>query len=708
MRARELHRKLIYIAGSAEWVREEAESLLEGLDAPCLWVGDTQVGAHQTTPQAKVKSRLGTESDVLVMDAYSGFDPDAFAAASGSVRGGGWIIILAPGPDDWPHYPDPAGKRLLVYPKSIEELSGRFIQRFVTQLLGYKQLIHIHQVGEQTQNLDDLKADLKKDFGIPHQDGRIEPTEEQQGVIDALMKVATGHRRRPLVLTADRGRGKSTAMGMAAAALIQGGRKRILVTAPAYAAVEMLFANAQALLPHAKWHKNRLLCDEGTIEFLTVDELLGQTETCDLLLVDEAAAIPLHRLRRLLQKYSRIAFSSTVHGYEGTGRGFALRFSRDLKELTPQWKQLNITTPVRWAENDPVEDWLFDALLMSSEPAAIAAGTSVDADAVKVALVERDELLRDEALLSDIMGLMMLAHYQTRPFDLRNLLDGPELQIWLMKYQDRLVASAWVALEGGFGKELSRDVYQGQRRPHGHLLAQSLTAHAGYEMAAIHSYARIMRIVVHPDLVKQGLGSALINRVAVHYEKEGLDFIGASFAASPELISFWRKNNFLPVRMGVKRDSASGSHSVIMLKALSEGSMPLAQEMCGVFAEHFPRQLADIYRDLEPALVKELLSEDLRFKLSDVDVKRLTDFAQGYLNYDVVSVPLWHLICATLGKCGQADVTDQMLNIAVRYTLQKYGWQPVVAGESLPDKAALMETLRNLTLQLIKLHQASG
>jgi len=59
-----------------------------------------------------------------------------------------------------------------------------------------------------------------------------------------------------------------------------------------------------------------------SIEFVAPDDLIANKHDVSLLMVDEAAAVPVQMLSELLQSYSRIVFSSTIHGYEETGRGF--------------------------------------------------------------------------------------------------------------------------------------------------------------------------------------------------------------------------------------------------------------------------------------------------------------------------------------------------------------------------------------------------
>ncbi|MFP3366547.1 hypothetical protein R0J93_23165, partial [Pseudoalteromonas sp. SIMBA_148] len=57
-----------------------------------------------------------------------------------------------------------------------------------------------------------------------------------------------------------------------------------------------------------------------------------------------------------------------VHGYEGTGRGFQLRFRHHLERQCPGWQALEMTTPVRWAPGDPLEALTDDLLLLSAQP----------------------------------------------------------------------------------------------------------------------------------------------------------------------------------------------------------------------------------------------------------------------------------------------------------------------------------------------------
>ena len=79
----------------------------------------------------------------------------------------------------------------------------------------------------------------------------VEPS-DQADAVAAIEHVHSGHRDRPLVLTADRGRGKSAALGIAAARLLADRVDFILVTAPLWRNVETLFKHARTLLAGAE------------------------------------------------------------------------------------------------------------------------------------------------------------------------------------------------------------------------------------------------------------------------------------------------------------------------------------------------------------------------------------------------------------------------------------------------------------------------
>jgi tRNA(Met) cytidine acetyltransferase len=60
--------------------------------------------------------------------------------------------------------------------------------------------------------------------------------------------------------------------------------------------------------------------------FMAPDALLAGDMRASWLIVDEAAAIPGPLLRQLVTRFPRTLLTTTVQGYEGTGRGFLLKF----------------------------------------------------------------------------------------------------------------------------------------------------------------------------------------------------------------------------------------------------------------------------------------------------------------------------------------------------------------------------------------------
>ena len=120
-----------------------------------------------------------------------------------------------------------------------------------------------------------------------------------------------------------------------------------------------------------------------------------------LVLVDEAAAIPVAVLSSLLEQSNRLVFASTVHGYEGSGRGFDLRFGPCCNRPCRNGAALRLSEPVRWSTMTRWRHW--------SMTASCWMPTSNGTIRIRRRSIERVEppaLAHDEALLRSTFGLL--------------------------------------------------------------------------------------------------------------------------------------------------------------------------------------------------------------------------------------------------------------------------------------------------------------
>lgn len=687
------HRQLVVLAGSREW---SAGVLLawqpQAGRERCLWVGDDPPVDMPALPAADTLQWLGRELQLAIVDCWCGLDANALATVAGTVCGGGLLVLRSPALEQWPDYDDPDYCRLSESGSAIE---GRFLRRFCAALQRDRSLLLLRE-GMPIRP-------IATNGPAPPQptDADQVTTPGQQAAVDAILRVAEGHSRRPLVLTADRGRGKSSALGLAAARLMEAGSRRLVVTAPDVKAVDQVFHHAAVTLAGRgnAVSATELHAGDARLQFVPPDELLRNKPGADLLLVDEAAAIPVPLLEGLVKQYNRVVFSTTVHGYEGSGRGFDIRFRPRLEALSNQVKSLHLQQPVRWAERDPVERWLFDTLLLDAS-AEVPALAPADVDAsLQVARLSRDRLAADENLLRQVFGLLVLAHYQTTPADLRMLLDGPNVSVWAVCAGDSLLSAALVAEEGGFDEALSEQVWRGRRRPRGHLIPQTLAAHSGLKQAPGLRYWRVVRIATHPDLQRRGYAQRLMQAIVDEARCRQVDCVGSSFAAAADVVAFWRKLQFMPLRMGVRRDASSGSHSLIVLSALTAGAQALLELAASRFTEQFPRMLDSTFRDLDAGLVGELLHAlplHPAFQLQQQDWLDVRAFAEYDRQFEDCQLSLWKLLLLAYQRGLPAALLPSVQRaLLVKRLLQKQSVDRVCAELQLRGRKSLTRHMRD-------------
>ena len=316
-------------------------------------------------------------------------------------------------------------------------------------------------------------------------------------------------------------------------------------------------------------------------------------------------------------------------------------------------------------------------------------------------LIGQGTLAADEALLNQVFGLLVLAHYQTTPSDLRSLLESPDLDIHLLEQAQSLLGVALVAREGNIAPELAEAIWAGRRRPRGHLLPQSLLAHAGFKTAGGRSYARVMRIAIHPTLHRHGLGSRLLGQLEDYYREEGLDYLGSAFSASADLLPFWRKAGLVTLRIGLQRDAASGSHAALLLKALKpewQAELDLWRQR---FVQQLPTLLAGELKELDPELVWQCVKgQELPVpELDEFEQDELDCFAHHHKPFELCQSTLQRWLTGNLPRLASLTPSECQLLIA---TIWQYAdWGRLAARLQLAGKPAIIKALRTLLARML-------
>jgi len=696
---RRRHRALAWLSGEENWCRERLPELLHLLQLEpalgCL-IGERRIDALPALSARDSSRLLGQTLAWVAVDAYSGLNPNTLGLVAGCIGAGGWLILISPPPASWPAFADPEYATLCVEPWTPQTIDPHYLTRLVRLLQQEGTALRLEQdrAGMQVR----LPEWGGSTGAGPTSTAPAAPCEgpwlsaDQRDCVERIVR----HMRRrsgALVLTADRGRGKTAAMGLALAQLSQGKPLRALVTAPSRAALGPLFERLQAQSAALHWEGDDCRVGALSLGWRTPDTLITEQPGADLLLIDEAAAIPTPILAQLSRHYRRILFATTQHGYEGNGRGFSLRFLAELDRLVGQHTALSLRQPIRWAEGDPLEALLDRLLLLDAEPHTPTA--AVVPPGARIKPLPRAWLATHERYLRELFGLLILAHYRTAPGDLRVLLDSPNLQPWSLEQAEHPLGCALVAAEGALSEALAEGVWQGVRRPTGHLLPQALIAHEGWrEVAGLRAW-RILRIAIHPGAQQRGLGSELLAALVAEAQQQGIDYLGASFAASPELLQFWRRNGFWPVRVGDRHDPVSGSHAVVVVRPLSALAHQWFRRARKRYAQTLRYRLQGALGRLPVAVLPALFEGCDAEPLNAWQRQQLQGFAQFQRALESCLVEFDQLLRLTVPRWGLSAEEQHLLLARV------WRQQAPEAVAQPAGRRAQLQTLRTLCARLL-------
>ena len=522
---------------------------------------------------SKATNLLGQEFEHILFDGRNGIHLEALAIAAGTLKMGGTLCLVLSDWENLSQQPDQDSLRWNGNQSAIA--TSNFIYHFKHCIERY------HFPILRDESAVEFPAVF---YSNEHHKNA---TLAQQQIIETILQADQDI----YFLTAKRGRGKSALLGMLANQI----QAPVYLTAPNKSAVHSVIEFS-----------------EREIEFIAPDELTIRLQhepefsQSAWLLVDEAAMIPLPLLQEYSQYFQHIVFSTTIHSYEGTGRGFELKFKRKIHRT---FQHFELKHPLRWQENDPLEHFIDDLLLLNAED-------EFQQFPFQPHLPYQIREVKKTYHIADFYGLMTLAHYRTSPLDLRRLLDGENQRFYFAEYQQNLLGAIWVLEEGNMtDDELIIQIQQGKRRPKGNLVPQALCFYENLPQACKLRSLRISRIAVQPNWQKQGIGQNLMKFM----ENSEVDFLSVSFGYTNELAKFWQKCGFVLVHLGEYQEASSGCYSAIALKGLSQEGLALVDTAHKQFQHNIPLSFHRFAINLE--------QNQLDLQLDEFDWVSLKNFA---------------------------------------------------------------------------------
>lgn len=712
-------RRVLALTGDREAGLDAAYTAIEaaGVDDAVTLITTESGFRYERLHPDHANELLGTTREIVVFDCHEGFSANALGQVTGAVDGGGLLVLVLPHLDELPNRLAALVDQVAVPPFSRDEIGNRFRQRLARTLRTHPGIAVVQLAGSNALTADRTASDVEvvRDGLIDRQESQstTEPrvyadtpfpaaaykaclTGDQARAVARLSALATPGNA--VVVEADRGRGKSSAAGLAAAALAAAGRD-VLVTAPGVDNAAELFARATELLATLdclavddpsdhdadtadRTERPLSTTAGGRIRFAsppTADELPSSP---DVVLVDEAAALPVGLLEQLLDAPA-VGFCTTVHGYEGAGRGFAVRFRERLAEADHNVTDVTLQEPIRYARNDPVEAWLAWTLLLDAEPPADQLVAEATTDTVSYRRIDSDELASDEGLFRAIVGLLVAAHYKTEPDDIVRLLDAPNLKLRALVHDGHPISVALLAREGGLDSDLQAAIYGGER-VQGNMLPDVLTSQLRDHDGAAPVGYRVMRIATHHAARSRGLGSRLLSRCKKEFQ-ETVDWFGVGFGATPRLLSFWRANDYRTVHLSVTANATSGEHSALMLSPTSAVGRELTDRHVRWFRERIASQLADPLSDIDPDVVRGAIAAatlpdedgaEPALALDERGWRLLAGVAYGPGTYEAAPQVFRRLAMAQLTE-PVADLSPRDERLLIRKVLQGAPWGTV-------------------------------
>lgn len=547
---------------------------------------------------------LGNTFGMCILQDFEALTPNLLARTIETVEGGGLIVLLLRSLSSLTSlYTMVMDVHERFRTESHNQPAARFNERFLLSIASCKACVvmddelnilpissHIRSIqpvtvmedseglSEKEKELKTLKEQFHDDLPVGPLVGKCCTMDQGKAVITFLDAVLDKTLRSTVALIASRGRGKSAALGLAVAGAVATGYSNIFVTAPSPENLKTLFEfvcrglNALEYKEHLHYdvvkstdpdHKKATIQinvykqHRQTIQYLKPHDH-GKLSQVELLVIDEAAAIPLPIVKSLLGPYL-VFLSSTVNGYEGTGRSLSLKLLQQLESQSQVpgqtvdgphpgklFKKIELNESIRYASGDPIESWLHGLLCLDVASYIPNISRLPHPSECDLYYVNRDTLFsyhkESEIFLQRMMALYVASHYKNSPNDLQLLADAQSHHLFVLlgpvdesKNQlPDILCVIQVSLEGQISRKSAIKSLSEGHQPFGDQIPWKFCEQFQDNTFPSLSGARIVRIAVHPSALRLGYGSVAVELLARYYEGQLTHFSEAEVDENEE------------------------------------------------------------------------------------------------------------------------------------------------------------------------------
>lgn len=504
---------------------------------------------------------LGKTYGVCVLQDFEALTPNLLARTVETVEGGGLIILLLKTINSLKQlYTMSMDVHKRYRTEAHQDVTCRFNERLILSFADCSRCLLVNDdltvlpLSSKTAEVrpvegnairksanDEMLEELKESLSDTPPAGPLvnicKTHDQAKAVAQFIDALAEKQLKPPTSLTAGRGRGKSAAMGLAISAAVAFNYVNIYITSPSPENLVTLFEfvmkgfDALEYQEHTDYTIIRSTNPDFNKAIIRINVTRNNRQTiqyispsdahllnaADLLVIDEAAAIPLPLVKAMLGPYL-VFMASTINGYEGTGRSLSLKLLSQIQKDNSAPPPIKLDESIRYNPADPVESWLTSLLCLDASVVANLNSGCPTPDACELYYIDRDALFSyhraAEAFLQRVVSICVSSHYKNSPNDLQMMSDAPAHHLFCLlgpiTKKDQLpeiLCVIQVCLEGQISAQSVQNSLARGAKSAGDLIPWNIAEQYGDREFPKLSGARIVRIATHPNYQRVSLNS---------------------------------------------------------------------------------------------------------------------------------------------------------------------------------------------------------